>query len=58
MPHLQHLLGSLLDDAGDGMPVRRPEGERLQDEQIERSLQEFELAVRLALVPVECQGEF
>jgi hypothetical protein len=30
------------------MPVRRPEGERLQDEQIERSLQEFELAVRLS----------
>jgi hypothetical protein len=28
--------------------MRRPEGERLQDEQIEGSLQEIQLAVRLS----------
>jgi hypothetical protein len=48
MPYLQHLIGSLLNDAGDGVPMRRPEGERLQDQQIEGSLQEFELAVQLS----------
>ena len=65
MPYLQHFVGSLLDDAGDSMPVRGPKGERLQNQQVQSALQQLELAVPLSSrhstegspVQVECQGE-
>jgi hypothetical protein len=37
--HDQHVVGLLLDDARDALPVLRPENQRLEDEQVERPLQ-------------------
>ena len=36
-------LGSMLDGVGDGMAVRRPDRDGLQDEQVERALEHLSL---------------
>ena len=41
--YLQHVVGLMLDDVRDGVAVRGPANERLEDEQIERALQQFTL---------------
>ena len=39
---LQHVFRSALDGFGNRMPVRRPGPQRLQDQQVERALQELD----------------
>jgi hypothetical protein len=39
----QHIVGRLLDRAGDALAVLRPEHERAQDQDVERALQQRQL---------------
>jgi hypothetical protein len=45
---LEHLLGSVLDGVRDGMAVRGADGERLQNQQVERPLEQFALNGRVS----------
>ena len=42
LPHGEDFAGQLLNPAGDGIAVRRPPGERFEDEQVERALEQLE----------------
>jgi hypothetical protein len=40
---LKHILGLPLDDVGHGVPVGRADGERSEDQQVERPLEQISL---------------
>jgi hypothetical protein len=44
--HLQDVVGELLDPAGDGVSVGGSPGQGLEDEQVERALEEVERRAR------------
>jgi hypothetical protein len=46
MADLEHIVGPLFDGLRDRVPVRTAEGERLQNQQIERALQKIQMVVK------------
>jgi hypothetical protein len=48
MLHLEHILGAVLDRVGDRVPVGGADRQRLEDQQVERPLEQFTLNRRIS----------